>query len=410
MPRRAWQCVFINFIVCFMESPTKLFNRNFLLIALASFLMFFAFNLVMPIIAMYVMDRFGASSSMAGVVVASYIITALLTRPFSGYLTDKYDRKRLYVVCFVIFTLLFMGYIFANSIAVIIATRVCLGATFAILTTVSNTIAIDVVPSERRSEAIGYFGALIVVAMAVGPMAGLYLRDLMSYRGLFIVAFLACIIGTITGALVKTQHRPSVEVEKMSFDRFFLLDGASMAAIMALIYFLYGSLMAYVSIYVRACGMNINSGNFFLLFSIGIIVSRVLAGKYLARGLNNLLVIVGLFAIFVAGGVFTFMLSEATFPISSLILGFGFGLVAPVVQSMIVDLVPHNRRGTANSTYFIALDFGSGMGMLTGGTIAHFGGFQTTYTVGLGFVLGATLLYLLYSRHDYRRRKERAKV
>ncbi|MFR9592892.1 MAG: MFS transporter [Rikenellaceae bacterium] len=393
-----------------MESSTKLFNRNFLLIALASFLMFFAFNLVMPIIAMYVMDRFGASSSMAGVVVASYIITALLTRPFSGYLTDKYDRKRLYVICYVIFTLLFLGYIFANSIAMLIATRVCLGATFAILTTVSNTIAIDVIPSENRGEGIGYFGALIVVSMAVGPMAGLYLMDLMSYRGLFIVALVSCVVGTFIGSLVRTQHRPSLEVEKMSLDRFFLIDGLSMTAIMAFIYFLYGSLMAYVSIYVRECGMNINSGNFFMLFSVGIIISRVLSGKYLARGLHNLLVVIGLIAIFVAGSVFTYLLSEATFPLSSLILGLGFGLVAPVVQSMIVDLVPHNRRGTANSTYFIALDFGSGMGMLTGGTIAHLGGFQTTYTVGLTFVLCATLLYLLYSRKDYSRRLKSAKA
>ncbi len=393
-----------------MDNPTTLFNRNFLLMALASFLMFFAFNLVMPVIAMYVMDRFDASSSMAGVVVASYIITALLSRPFSGYLTDKYNRKKLYILFYSIFTLLFFGYIFASSIAMLIFTRVCLGATFAVLTTVSNTIAIDVIPSQRRAEGIGYFGALIVVSMAVGPMAGLYLMDLMSYRGLFIVALVSCVLGTFIGSLVKTQHRPSKEVQKMSLDRFFLVDGLSMAAIMALIYFLYGSLMAYVSIYVKECGMNINSGNFFLLFSIGIIVSRVLAGKYLTRGLNNLLIIVGLFAIFVAGWVFTFILSEITFPISSFTLGFGFGLVAPVVQSMIVNLVPHNRRGTANSTYFIALDFGSGMGMLTGGTIAHIGGFQTTYCVGLSFVLCAIMLYLLFSRYDYASKLERAKL
>ncbi|MFI3281999.1 MAG: MFS transporter [Rikenellaceae bacterium] len=393
-----------------MESPTKLFNRNFILISFASFLMFFAFNLVMPVIAMYVMDRFAASSSMAGVVVASYIITALLTRPFSGYLVDKYNRKKLYIITFAIFTLLFLGYIFANSIAMIIVTRIFLGATFSILTTASNTLAIDVVPSQRRAEAIGYFGALVVISMAIGPMAGLYLMDLMSYQGLFTVALGSCVLGTIAGSLVKAQHRPSREVSRLSLDRFFLTDAVSMAAIMALIYFLYGSLMAYVSIYVKECGMNINSGNFFMLFSIGIIVSRVLAGRFIRQGLHNLLVIVGLICIFVAGGVFTFLLTEVTFPFSSLMLGFGFGLVAPVVQSMIVDLVPHNRRGTANSTYFIALDFGSGMGMLTGGAIAHVGGgFHATYMVGLTFISLAILLYLLISRRDYARRLERAK-
>ncbi len=394
-----------------MEQTTKLFNRNFLLISLASFLMFFAFNLVMPVIAMYVIENFGASATTAGIVTASYIITALLFRPFSGYLVDKYNRKKLYVLTFSIFTLLFFGYIYATSIAMLIATRVMLGATFAILTTASNTIAIDVLPVSRRSEGIGYFGALIVVSMAVGPMVGLYLMDVMSYKGLFWVALCSCVLGTTIGSLVKTQHRPSITPAKLSLDRFFLFDGVSMATIMTLIYFLYGSLMAYISIYAKECGVNINSGNFFLFFSVGIIIARVVSGRYLARGFHNILVFIGLICIFVAGGVFTLLLTEDTFPFSSLILGFGFGLVAPPVQAMIVDLVPHNRRGTANSTYFIALDFGSGMGMLTGGMIANYGsGFKTTYMVGLAFVMVAILMYTLYSRRDYATRLKRAKA
>lgn len=371
--------------------------------------MFFAFNLVMPVVAMYVMDRFNASSSMAGIVVSSYIITALLARPFSGYLVDRYDRKKLYITTYIIFALLFIGYIVADSIAMLIATRIMLGATFAVITTASNTIAIDVVPSHRRAEGIGYFGALIVISMAVGPMVGLYLMDLISYKGLFTVAFISCCVGAITGALVKTQKREIKEVTALSFDRFFLTDAISIAVIMALIYFLYGSLMAYVSIYVKSCDLNCNSGNFFLLFSIGIIISRALAGRFLSRGLHNSLIVVGLSAILVAGAIFALYLTNATFVISSFALGIGFGLVAPSAQAMIVDLVPHNRRGTANSTYFIALDLGSGMGMLTGGMIAHFGGFQTTYLVGLTFTLIAFLIFNLYSRRDYSKRLAKAK-
>ncbi|MFR9593317.1 MAG: MFS transporter, partial [Rikenellaceae bacterium] len=263
----------------------------------------------------------------------------------------------------------------------------------------------------RRSEGIGYFGALGVVSMAVGPMAGLYLMGIMSYQGLFWVALCSCVLGTAIGSMVKTPHRPSKEVARLSLDRFFLFDGVSMAAIMTLIYFLYGSLMAYISIYAKECGVAINSGNFFLLFSVGIIIARIVSGRYLARGFHNQLVFIGLIAIFVSGGVFTFLLTEFTFPVSSLVLGFGFGLVAPPVQAMIINLVPHNRRGTANSTYFIALDLGSGMGMLTGGAIAHQGGgFKTTYMVGLAFVLLAILLYTLFSGRDYASRLVRAKA
>ncbi len=365
----------------------------------------------MPIIAMYVMERFGASSSLAGVVVASYIITALLMRPFSGFLVDKYDRKKLYITTYVIFSLLFIGYIIANSITMLIITRILLGATFAVITTAGNTIAIDVVPSQRRAEGIGYFGALIVISMAIGPMAGLYLKELLSYQGLFSVAFVSCCIGVIAGSFVKTRKRESKEVTKLSLDRFFLFDGVSMAIIMSLIYFLYGTLMAYVSIYVKECDVDCNSGNFFMLFAFGIIVSRALAGRYLARGLNNILIVSGLIAIIAAGSLFTLYLTNVTFVISSFILGGGFGIVAPSVQSMIIDLVPHNKRGTANSTYFIALDLGSGLGMLTGGAISHIGnGFQTTYLVGLTFSTIALITYTLFSRKDYAMKLAKSKI
>ncbi len=382
-----------------MEQPTKLFNRNFLFISLATFLMFFAFNLVMPVVAMYVMDRFQASAATAGVVVSAYIITALIMRPLSGFLVDKYDRKRLYITTYIIFTLLFFGYILSTSIPQLIITRVLLGATFAVITTACNTIAIDIMPAQRRNEGIGYFGAIIVISMAIGPMVGLYLMDIMSYQGLFIVGIISCSLGVIVSTFIKTQHREPVQHARLSLDRFFLVEATVYAVIMALIYFLYGSLMAFVSIYTKECGLDINSGNFFLIFSVGIIIARVLAGRLLAKGLTKMMVYGGIISIIVAGVLFTIHLSEVTFPISSLMMGFGFGLVCPPMQATVVGLVSHDRRGTANSTYFIALDTGSGLGMLTGGAIAQMGdGFHTTYLVGVSFVTLALVIYWVHNR------------
>ena len=60
-----------------MESNQQLFNKNFIIIGVASFLMFFSFYILMPIIAMYVIEEFGASASVAGVVTSAYIITSL---------------------------------------------------------------------------------------------------------------------------------------------------------------------------------------------------------------------------------------------------------------------------------------------------------------------------------------------
>ncbi len=380
-----------------MTQTESVINRNFITISIASLLMFSAFYLLMPIIAMYVVDEFGASPSLAGIVAASYIITALLTRPFSGYLVDKFDRKKFYMIIYILFAIFFTGYIISETIGQLVITRVCLGATFSLLTTAANTLAIDVTPSARRAEGIGYYGAIIVISMAVGPMAGLYLKDILSYKHLFIIATLCCWVGVAVGAMVKTKYRPEVSHEPMSLDRFLLIDAIPIAAIISLMYFIYGSLMAYVSLYVRECGLDIFPASFFLYFAIGTIVSRFASGEMLRRNAFYTLLGIGIPLVIAAGLLFTLYLTNVTFIIASLAIGFGFGITAPAIQSMIIDLAPASRRGTANSTYFIALDLGSGLGMLIGGMIADMWSYKMLYIVGVALIGISLLLFIRYA-------------
>ncbi len=387
-----------------MDSNQKLFNKNFIIIGFASFLMFLSFYLLMPVIAMYVIDEFGASASVAGIVASAYIITSLLARPLSGYLVDRYDRKKFYLLTFTIFTLLFLGYILATSILMIFLTRVLLGAMFSMVTTSSSTLAIDVIPSKRRAEGIGYFGASTVLAMAIGPMAGLYLMDIFSYNVLFTIAMSSCVLGVFIAMFIKTKPRAKAPHEPFSLDRFYLKSGTSIALIVALIYFMYGALMVYVSLYVKESGLDINAGNFFLFLALGIIISRIFSGKFLNRGLHSTILQIGIITLIIASIIFVFFLNPITFPISSLLIGIGFGCSTPSIQSMIIELAPASKRGTANSTYFIALDLGSGIGMLLGGVIAESLSYKAIYVIGLVLSIIAFSVYKLYSQKDYKKR------
>ncbi len=367
--------------------------------------MFIAFYLLMPVIAMYLIDEFDSDQTTAGIVVASYIITSLLTRPFSGYLVDKYDHRAFYLFTLGLFTLLLGGYLVSTSIGALVVTRVLLGACFAMVTTAGSTLVIDVMPSARRAEGIGYFGAVIVLSMAIGPMLGLYLLETFSYTGLFVVALLSSLLGFISVLFVKTKRRESiVRQDKLSFDRFFLTKGLSIAVVISLLYFIYGSIMAYISLYIRESGQDISSGNFFLLFAAGVILSRIFTGRHLNRGRHFAVLQIGLIITILSTALLVYYLTPVSFIISSLFLGVGFGTTAPAVQTMIIDLVPHNRRGTANSTYFIALDVGSGSGMLFGGIIASAYNYQAIFAIGLLLSIVAAIYFNLYARGDYRRR------
>lgn len=203
------------------------------------------------------------------------------------------------------------------------------------------------------------------------------------------------------GCFVKTKPREKIIHERLSLDRFFLREGVSIAAVISMMYFLYGTLMVYVALYVSQSHINTNSGNFFMLFAIGIIIARFLSGRALREGRNDAIIKIGSLIIIASGALFSLYLTEITFFITSVLLGLGFGMLAPAIQSMLIDLVPAKRRGTANSTYFIALDLGSGIGMLVGGSIAFSWGYHNLYAFGTLIVVAALLLYVLYSRGDY---------
>ena len=92
---------------------------------------------------------------------------------FSGYFLDSFARKPLYLFAYFIFMMMFAGYMIAGSLTLIY--YVLYTGSFGMVTVGGNTVVIDIMPSSRRGEGLGYYGNNI--AMAVGPMSVLFLHD-----------------------------------------------------------------------------------------------------------------------------------------------------------------------------------------------------------------------------------------
>ena len=75
----------------------RLVSRDYCFILLANFLLYFGFFLLMPVLPFYLVEEFGISKGMIGVILACYTVAALTVRPFSGYLLDTLQRKPLYL-------------------------------------------------------------------------------------------------------------------------------------------------------------------------------------------------------------------------------------------------------------------------------------------------------------------------
>lgn len=382
----------------------RLFTRDYIFVCIAAFMMSFSFFILVPTLPLYLSDTFGISKAMVGVVLSCYVIAVLCVRPMTGFVADTYPRKRVYILSYAIFVVSFLGYFFiTKTLALFILLRVMHGFSFGMLTTAGNTLVIDVMPSSRRGEGLGYYGVTNNLAMAFGPMAGLFVISSGNYTLLFLTSLITGGIGLILGALVRAPKKPIEKVEfKLSADRFFLKEGIRACIAFMLLAIPYGMTTSYMALYAKESGITHNSGLFFTVMAAGLIASRLNSGKRVDRGfvtetirLGICIAFVGAFgeAILSTAASYGTAMAYATYFLTALLFGYGYGTMFPAYNTLFINLAPNSRRATANATYLTGWDVGIGMGMLLGGAISEYG-YTYCYVLGAALVLIALLFFI----------------
>ena len=369
----------------------RLFNRNFLLVLAGNFLLFFAFFTILPVLPLYMQEEYNATHTEIGVVLSLYTITALIIRPFAGFILDSLPRRPMQLLFYGAFALIFCTYIIPGGVVLFAILRALHGLIFGFITVANSTVAIDVLPSSRRNEGIGYYGISNNLGMALGPTISFTTYNIFgSYDALFLCAFIACAIGFLMVWLVRMpkKERQNIEIRPkrlpISLDRFFLLKGTHESITFILLSFSYGILSTYLAVYARnEVGIENSTGPFFLLMALGLISARISNGPHLRKDRVIQLVTAGMLGLFVGYGIFIFVSTPVIFYASAYILGFSYGMICPTVQTMFVNLAPNERRSTANSTYLTSWDVGVGIGVVIGGAVADIHSYRAAYIMGV---------------------------
>lgn len=370
----------------------KLVTPSYCFILAANFLLYFGFWLLVPVLPFYLSEIFHASNSTIGIVLSCNTISSLCIRPFSGYLLDTFARKPLYLLAYFIFTLIFAGYMVAGLLTLFIIFRVIHGISFGMVTVGGNTVVIDIMPSSRRGEGLGYYGLANNIAMSIGPMFGLFLHSGgASYTTIFSYALGSCVLGFLAACAVKTPYKAPVKRAPVSLDRFILLKGLPAGLSLLLLSVPYGMTTNYVAMYARQIGITAETGFFFTLMAVGMAISRLFSGRLVDKGMITQVIAAGLylvsfcyFALTACGWLIEWNATFTTilFFLISLLLGIGFGTMFPAYNTLFVNLAPNSQRGTATSTYLTSWDVGLGIGMLAGGYIAEISTFRMAYLCG----------------------------
>ena len=381
-----------------------LWTANYLKVWSANFMIFFSFMLLTPLLPLYLNDEFGADKEMIGFVLSGYTLTALLIRPFSGYLVDSLPRRVVLLTSYALFALLFALYPLAGSLWFFAVVRTLHGAPFGATTVANSTVAIDVLHTSRRAEGIGFYGLSNNIATAIGPTIALVIYGACkSYDLLFWLAFAVAFAGLVINSTLRLKtYAPKTVRQPLSWDRFLLLDGWSQGLCMVAYAFSYGVLSTYIAIYGKdELGITEGTGLFFMLLSLGLIFSRLVGSRTLRRGrvVENASagVVISLFGYLLFAALHT----PLGYYGAALIIGLGNGHMFPAFQTMFINLAPNERRGTANSTLLVSWDIGIGLGILVGGSVAEHLGYHAAFWVAWVVNVVGVLFFLSYARRHF---------
>lgn len=359
-----------------LQSPQRLWTRDFVLICVINLVIFTAFLMLLPTLPVYV-ERLGGQESMVGMITGIFTVAAVAVRPWVGFELDRRGRKGVFLAGLAVFVAVAAAYQFTSTILWLVILRVIHGVGWGGSTTASGTIAADIIPPFRRGEGMGYYGLFNNLAMALAPAFGLFLISRFGFSELFTTSSLLALLALLLAAAMRMPPLPK---EGGARPALFETSSLPPALIMFFITFTWGGVISFLSLYAMEKGIA-NIGIYFTIYAVVLMVVRPISGAISDRHGPAPVVVPGLIFISLA----MLFLAEAQnlwwFVLATVLNGLGFGATQPTLQALTINLAPPTRRGAANATFFSAFDLGIGAGAILLGIVSQLAGFSYMYLI-----------------------------
>lgn len=382
-------------------SRSNSYSLAFWRMCFSSLLFFASFNLVIPELPAYFMS-IGGSAEQKGYIIALFTLVAMLSRPFSGRLSDTIGRVPVMifgsVVCVVV-GFLYPLLVFVSGFFVL---RFVHGLSTGFTPTGNAAYVADIVPKEKRGAAMGYLGFFNSLGMAAGPAVGsqvmLWLGG--EYKWLFwlssIVAFIsALVILGLPETLVEKQ-KMRLGLLKIRWEDVFEPRVVKPSIVLLLTAFSFGVVLTVVPDLAVHIGMQ-NKGTFFMVFTLSSLASRLTAGAVSDRIGRIPVLYASTVLLTVALVIIGYADARWIFLVGASIYGFALGINSPTIYAWAIDLSSDKHKGRGMGTVYIALEIAIGVGALVSGFM-----FADHYErIGWPFFLSAALsalgfVYLLF--------------
>lgn len=344
------------------------YNLHFILMCLSSLLFSASFNMMIPELPAYLSSMGGAEYK--GFIIALFTLTAGISRPFSGKLTDKVGRVPIMavgsIVCFVCGIL----YPILTTVSGFLFLRLIHGFSTGFKPTATAAYIADIIPRERWGEALGLHGICFSIGMAIGPALGSTITLYSSINVMFFTssffALLSIVILFNMKETLKNRQKFSFGLLKISKQDIFAKEALPAALITFLSYIAYGSILTLIPDWTEHLGFQ-NKGVFFIVFTISSMMVRFFAGKISDQKGRVLVIKLGLVLLIAALVILASIDAKIGLVLGGLMYGISTGILSPALNAWTIDFSKPEERGKAMATMYIAMEAGIGLGALCAG-------------------------------------------
>lgn len=363
-----------------------------------------SFNMFLPEMNQFISDLGG--EKLKGTIYILFSISAAISRPISGKLSDTIGRKKVMYMGIMFAFITTMIYPLAETVMMFLWLRFLHGFSAGFLPTGATALVTDLLPTKGRGVAMGIWGTFISVGFGLGNFFAKYIRHEVGLEGLFIVAAcFALLSGILIGFIRETHPNPQPfqwKFLRIKFDDVFEPSVRPAAFVMFCSATATGIMFVTnydISEYVKTG----NKGWFFLFYMVSTIIIRLFAS-----GVSDVIgrrktLIIGLFMMLVAMLTIGFSEHWIQYTIGAILFGIATGVSSPTVFAWMADLSPENRRGVGSGTIFIALE----LAIIFGASITLLIYDNTPQTIPICYGIGAffALLGAVYLIWHLKRRE-----
>lgn len=364
----------------------------------ASFFFMFSTMFVNPLINGYAKEL-GASSAFAGIIVGIMSLAAMFLRPVAGNLTDKFSKYRLSFIGGALIFVGVMGYVLTPSSGWLLLFRLINGTGYVLCTVCMTTWLAFLVPRQHVGEAMGFYGLMNALAMALAPAVSINIYQKIGYRTSLAASAVSALLMIVAIQFVGDHALPKkrVRTQKKSFKiiQFNVLPVAILTTLFAIPYFV---TQADIVTYVEQKHLTVAVGSYFLIYAVVLLIIRVGLKRYFDTvrfGVWFWLSLVSTAAYII---LLAIMNNDWQMALAAALMASGYGIIYSVLQSTALLLAPIEEQGLASATFYLGLDIAMAFGPMISGVIDSALPIEWFYPVELVLVPLILVVYFIWRK------------